>query len=293
MGRPGPDFTKGLSKSVDPEGMPTIILFLGLLASWTGQRESTCLGFIEDSFLPMNVYVAGIESEGSMALAVQGQIVYLNGPGLDSLRPGGLYLVVRPEGRVKDPLTGKLVGIYYRELGTLKIEGAGARSQTASVMATCRTIAKGDLVLPMPQRADVRIAGQPAGRLSTVPESGLASDIILGLDDRRELGAGDICFIGVGRIDGVKPGDRFTVWRPQPRFDPQDLAVGRSGGSHSYAKPLDSIQTSEQVRTLSERDLPKRVIGDLIVIAPYEKTSIARITSSLVEIHRGDLIIRQ
>lgn len=273
--------------------MPSILLFIGLLASWTAQQESTCLGFIQDSFLPMNVYIAGVESEGSMALAVQGQIVYLNGPGLGSLRPGGSYLVVRPEGKVKDPVTGKSVGIYYRELGTLKVETAGTKSQTASVTATCRTIAKGDLVVPLPQRVDIRLGGQPSGRLGAVPEGGLASDIILGLDDRRELGAGDICFIGVGKSDGVQAGDRFTVWRPQPRFDRHDLAISGSGGNRSYQKPLDPIQTAEQVRTLSQRDLPKRVIGDLVIIAPYEKTSVARITSSFVEIHLGDLIVRQ
>jgi hypothetical protein len=273
--------------------MPSIVLFLGLLASSTAQQESSCLGFIQDTFLPMNVYVAGIESEGSRALAVQGQIVYLNGPGLGSLRPGASYLVVRPEGRVKDPLTGKSVGIYYRELGTLKVETAGAKSQTASVVATCRTIVKGDLVVPLQQRLDVRPGSQPAGRLSTVPESGLASDIVLGLDDRRELGAGDICFIGVGTSDGVRAGDRFVVWRSQPGFDRQDLAVGESGGKRSYSKPLDPIQRSEQVRTLSQRELPKRVVGDMVIVAPYDKTSIARITSSFVEIHRGDLVVRQ
>jgi hypothetical protein len=273
--------------------MPSILLFLYLLASSAAQQESACLGFIQDSFLPMNVYVAGVESEGSRALAVEGQVVYLNGPGLGSLRPGSSYLAVRPEGRVKDPLTGKFIGIYYRELGTLKIEAAGEKSQTASVVATCRTIVKGDLVVPLPQRADVRSDGKPAGRLSEVPEGGLASAIVLGLDDRRELGAGDICFIGLGKSEGVQAGDRFAVWRSQPRFDRQDLAIGSTGGNRSYSKPLDPIQKSEQVRTLSQRELPKRVIGELVIIAPYEKTSVARITSSFVEIHRGDLVVRQ
>jgi hypothetical protein len=273
--------------------MASIVFVLGLLATLTAQHESACLGFIQDSFLPMNVYVAGTESEGSMALAAQGQIVYLNGPGLGSLRPGNTYLVVRPEGKVKDPLTGRPVGIYYRELGTVKIETAGAKSQTASVMAGCRTIMKGDLVVPLPQRAEVRPGSQPPGRLTSVPENGLASNILLGLDDRRELGTGDVCFIGVGKNSGVQAGDRFTVWRPQPHFDPKDLAVGGSGGGRSYEKPLDPIQKTEQVRTLSQRELPKRVIGDLVVIATYEKTSVARITSSYVEIHRGDLVVRQ
>jgi hypothetical protein len=274
--------------------MAAIVFLLGLLATWTGQQESACLGFIQDSFLPMNVYVAGTESEGALALAAQGQVVYLNGPGLGSLRPGGSYLVVRPEGKVKDPLNGRFVGIYYRELGTVKIETVGAKSQTASVTASCRTIMKGDLVVPRTQRLEVRPAAHSPGRLSDVPEGGLASNIILGLDDRREMGTGDFCFLGVGKDDGVQAGDRFIVWRPQPRFNPKDLEIGgQVGAGRSYEKPLDPIQKAEQVRTLSQRELPKQVVGDLVVIAPYGKTSVARITNSLLEIHLGDLVVRQ
>ena len=274
--------------------MATMLFLLGLLATWTGQQESACLGFIQDSFLPMNVYIAGTGSEGSMALAAQGQVVYLNGPGLGSLQAGGTYMVVRPEGKVKDPLTGKLAGIYYRELGTVKIETAGAKSQTAFVTASCRTIMKGDLVVPLTQRLEVRATADWTGRPSEVPEGGLASDIILGLDDRREMGAGDFCFLGVGKNHGVQAGDRFIVWRPQPRFDPKDLEIGNQvGAGRSYERPLDPIQKAEQVRTLSQRELPKQVVGELVVIATYNKTSVARITNSLFEIHLGDQVVRQ
>lgn len=287
------DFANGGRHSVDPEGMASIVFILGLLAASTVQQESTCLGFIQDSFLPMNVYIAGTASEGSTALAAQGEIVYLNGPGLASLRPGDLFQVVRPEGRVKDPVTGKSAGIYYRELGTVRIETGGAKSQTAYVMSNCRAIMKGDLVVPLPQRAEVALHSQPSGRLDPVPEQGLASHIILGLDDRRELGTGDVCFIGVGRNDGIQEGDRFTVWRPQPRFDRQDLTIAELSSTRSYQKPLDPLQKYEQVRTLNQRELPKRVIGNLVILATNAKTSVARITSSYVEIHLGDFVVRQ
>ncbi len=273
--------------------MVTIVLAIALFAGAAVQDESACLGFIDRSLLPMGVYVAGAESDGFSALAEQTELIYLNGPGLSSLRAGSTYLVVRPEGYVKNPENKAPVGIYYRELGTVKIETTGPRSAAALVMTSCREIMKGDLIISMEQRASVPTKVEPTERLAPAPEGALASVVVLGLDDRRELGAGDVCFIGIGARDGVRPGDRFTVFRSQPPFNAQDLTVAGSGKARTYKKILSGLYRLEVTNTLRKRTLPERVMGDLVILRAAETTAVAKVVNSRAELHIGDKVIRR
>ena len=191
--------------------MATIVMLLGLLIAAPVRDEASCLGFIQEDPLPMDIYVAGTEYDGFVSLAKENDLVYLNGPGLAKIMLGETYLVVRPVGKVKNPITEMPVGIYYRELATLKPESVSAESVTASVATSCHNILKGDLVIPLEPRAPVQFSGDLSRRLTPVPGGGLSSMIVFGLDDRHELAEGQVCFIGIGARDGVKVGDRFMI----------------------------------------------------------------------------------
>ena len=273
--------------------MANIVLAIALFAGAAAQDDSACLGFIDRSLLPMNVFVAGTESDGFSSLAEQAELVYLNGPGLESLRAGGIYLVIRAEGYVKHPETRKPLGIYYRELGTVRIETKAPQSASATVLTSCQLIMKGDLVVPLEQRPAVQITGKASDRLTQVPQGGISSLVVLGLDDRRELGAGHFCFIGAGSRDGVRAGDWFTVFRAQQRFNPQDLSVAGSGKGRTYSKVLSGLHKLEVTSTLKGRDLPPMVVGDLVVLRVSESTAIAKVVSSRSEVHVGDAVVRR
>jgi hypothetical protein len=273
--------------------MATIVLLLGLLGAATVQDDAVCLGFIQEGLLPLDVYVAGTEFDGFVALAKENDLVYVNGPGLGRLKAGETYRVVRPVGRVKHPVTAVALGIYYRELATVKVESVGGGSATASVAASCQNILKGDLVLPLEPRAPVRFSGDLSGRLTPVPGGGLSSVIVFGLDDRQELAEGQVCFIGIGARDGVKVGDRFMICRTQPAFEPQDLALEGSGQGRSYEFVLEGERKGELSSALDKRVLPERVMGDLLVLRTSETTSVARIINSRAEIRLGDLVVRR
>ncbi len=273
--------------------MVTIVLATVLFAGAAIQDESACLGFIDRSLLPMDVYVAGTEFDGFSSLAEQAEIIYLNGPGLGTLRAGGTYLVVRPEGYVKHPETKAPVGIYYRELGTVRIETTGSQYATALVVTSCRSIMKGDLVISLEQRASVPTKVEPTDRLTPAPDGALASVVVLGLDDRRELAAGHVCFIGVGARDGVRPGDRFAIYRPQPPFNARDLAVAGSEKGRTYKKVLSGLYKLDVTNTLRKRTLPDRMMGDLVILRASETTAVAKVVNSRAEVHIGDKVVRR
>lgn len=255
--------------------------------------ELKCMGFITKSTLPMEIYVSGTEQEGLTSFASEGALVYLNGPGLASVKVGQNFRVVRAEGRVSNPLTGEAIGIYYKELGTARIDARRADGATATLTMSCGVMFKGDILIPAVEKPILKGPQDLSNRLTPYPEQGLASNIILGKDDLRYLGAGHFCFIGVGAQEGVKTGDRFTIYRVQPPFDAKDLIVNYTHGGASYKKAQTVEYRSSIAQTLSKRKIPPRVLGDLVVLEVGENTAVTKIINSRTEIQLGDIVVRR
>jgi hypothetical protein len=271
--------------------MHTFILLL--LLQVVAPPEMNCLGFIRESLLPVDVYIAGTGEEGVTALASESNLISLNGPGLPTLRVGESYKIIRPEGRVRDQITYDEIGFYYKELGTIRIEAARADYAIASVLSSCNPMLKGDLVVPLVARPDVKFSGQPSNKLTPYPADGLSSTIILGKDDVQELAVGNICFIGSGAQQGVKIGDRFTIYRAQPPFNSLDLAADGASSARTYEKLIAGKADKNLPEMLTNRNLPPRVLGDLVILDVGETTSTAKIINSISEIHLGDVAVRR
>jgi hypothetical protein len=136
----------------------------------------------------------------------------------------------------------------------------------------------------------VKRVGDLSNRLTSVNEQGLASSIVLGRNDARELASGHFCFIGVGARDGVKPGDQFTIYRVQPPFDPKDLIVNSAHSGTTYDR---LTYKAEIIETLRHRKIAPRILGDLVVVDVTANTAAARIVNSRSEIHVGDIVFRR
>jgi len=275
--------------------MATIILLFGLMAQIVTPGETACLGFISDATLPLSVFIAGVEGEGSTSafMASGNLLVYLNGPGVPGLKAGTMYRVVRPQGKVLAPDREDPIGIYYKELGTVRIETEGKESATAIVQVGCQPMIEGDILLPWVARPPVRFNGKLSDRLTPYPETGTRSSIVLGKDDLRELVAGHFCFIRAGSRNQVQIGDRFTIYRQQPPYNPQDLTVEGTGVDASYDKTIGAQHRSAVDEKLRTRSLPHRAIGDLVVIDVAEKTAVCKIINSMEEVHIGDTVVKR
>lgn len=254
-----------------------------------------CLGSILDVELPMEVYVAGLEHEGEKVYAVQGQYLYLNGPKTPLLKVGDIQQIIRPIGRVIDPLTGIDLGTYYKTIGTVRVETVDQESATASVVFNCsQAIVKGDLALPMNPKQIVQFEGTVANSLTPFPKQGLKGAIVLGKDELRELAGGQFCFINLGWRNGVKPGDRFTVYRIHPPLAPNDLRIDdSSGGIAKDTKLWSGIHQDKLESLLKDRTLPPRVMGDVIILDVSDTSSVAKIVNSKSELHIGDIVVKQ
>jgi hypothetical protein len=272
--------------------MAAITLILGLMTQILTPGETTCIGFINESVLPLNVYIAGTEEEGFRSEAAAGSLVYLNGPGVSTLKKAESYRVVRAEGDVQDPTKKQFIGIYYRQLGIVRVESLESDSAIAAVTNSCQPMAKGDLLLPLKPIVPVTYNGKVSDRLTPF-EQGLSSTIVLGKEDSRIMATGQFCFIGVGSLDGVKPGDHFTVYRSQPPYDPTRMGAPRSAPHASY-EPVDGGHYNTSItQTLRSRTLPPRPLGDVIVVDTGNHTAAVKIINALYELRPGDIVVKR
>lgn len=253
-----------------------------------------CIGVLQDAPVPSDLHIAGVQREGQAAFAVEGQYVFLNGPRVSSLKVGDIQRVLRLEGKVHDPWSGNPRGIYYKDIGTLRIETIGPGQATARVLMSCQGMLKGDWVVPPAPRAKVEFSGDFSTATTPIPSNGLVGSILLGKGDARELAAGSFCFIGVGARDGVRVGDRFSVFRPYPSFDPKDMDADGKGADASYSSMRSRYPYRYQwLNILTKRTLPPQVLGDIVVVETGDRVSTGRIVNSLSEIHPGDFAVKR
>jgi len=271
--------------------MITLLLLLALQV--TASVEPVCIGSVFDYKVPADLYIAGVEREGTAILASPGQLVYLNGPGTGLLKVGEINSVIRPEGMVQDPSDGSRLGLYYKDLGAVRIVSVQDGVATARVVHACCEMIKGDLVVPLRERSDIDEVGELSNDLTPVPSNGLTGSILLAKDNLQELSNGDICFIDLGSRDGVKTGDRFTVYRPNPPFDRKEIGIADvldTGRGYLDNRQANQKEVNE---ALSLRKLPGVILGDVVIVDAGNGTSTAKIINSMSEIHPGDLVVKK
>jgi hypothetical protein len=244
--------------------------------------------------LPLDVYIAGMEMEGSATLATQGRVLYLNGPKVSSLKAGTIERVIRPEGKIRDPLTGDELGLYYMDIGTVRIETVEQDRATASVLLSCQGMIKGDVVIPNAPRPAVEFKVDMSSDLTVLQGHGPVGSILFEKEDSRVMAAGQFCFVSLGGRDGIKTGDRLTVFRSQPPFDSKDMAVSEMGGADAtYPRVSDWSYRRQLDKLLQNRKLPPIIMGDIIVVDVKEGASMGKIVNSLSEIHVGDFVVKR
>jgi len=273
--------------------MATLVLISMLILQVAAPGEMSCLGFIKDGPAAMDLFIAGTEEDELTNYAHTGTLIYVNGPGVAALQPGQLYAIVRPEGKVRDQLTGEMIGVYHKEVGAARIETVRPDGASATVVNSCHVILKGDILVPAKAKEAVRFDGRPSDRLTPFDNQNLMATVVLGKDGIREMGQGHFCFIALGSRDGVRPGDRFAIYRPQPPFSSDVLAADGSGDGLAYEKVASGRYRLQLIDVLQKRRVPPRVLGDLVVLEVSETTAAAKIISSMVEVHVGDIVVRR
>jgi len=304
-------------KSTARVGIALMIFFVGSVTSSVVARQQSsnqpeplakrsdiyCTGFISDNQPRPDLQVVGAEKENIKVTFSQGDVVFLNRGRGAGINPGAVYYIVRPVGAVNHPFTKKHLGYLVRELGLLRVVEVGNQTSTAEITVSCDTVEFGDLLKPYEE-----YNGPNAGESRPLPRFGEGSggtigQIVMAPGFHENLSANRVVYIDLGTRQDVHAGDVFTIYREIGAGEgitktPRDKVVNRRsdgynsdrfrGGEYSIQGtrvPLEEVMRERPT-------LPRKVLGELVVLKCEKGASVALITRTTAEVQIGDMVER-
>ena len=257
-----------------------------------------CAGFITKDRIPDANYVNGGMETPTSTKFERGEIVYLAGGGYQA---GQLYSIVREMRDVNEyeiyPGERKILaatGRPYGEIGRVRIVDTRSHSAIAQVEFSCDPINPGDVAVPFVEKPPVTFR-VPGHFDRFAPANGkLSGRVVLGKDFDSILGTGMKLYLNMGSNHGVKVGDYFRVVRSYTATleNPVDsLSFAARTSEDTQARP-PSFEANRFTRTkgpnIHVRDLPRRAVGEVVVLSVTPTSSSAMVVFALEDVYAGD-----
>lgn len=259
-----------------------------------------CAGFISQQRLPDANFVDGGLQTPSTTKFTNGEIVYLAGTGY---QPGQLYTIVR---ELRDMNEYELyagqrkmvaaTGQPYAEVGRVKVLDTRSHSAVAEVEYSCDPINPGDIAVPFVEKQPIAFHA-PVHFDRFAPSNGkLSGRIVLGKDFDGTLGTGAKVYMNFGSNQGVKAGDYFRAVRSYAvdLRDPVDSLSFKASTSEDTQRRLPTFEAKMFTRTkgpnIHVADLPRRAVGELVILSVTPTTSTGMIVFALEDVHPGDAV---
>ena len=259
-----------------------------------------CAGFISKQTLPDANYVAGGLQTPTTTKFTRGDLVYLSGTGYSA---GAEYEIVRALRDVDEyemyPGQKKLVketGQPYEEVGRIKIVDTRNRTAIAQIEYACDGVNPGDTAIPFAEKQAITFH-TPLHFDRFLPASGkLSGRIVMGKDFDSQLGTGQKVYLNVGANQGVKIGDFFRAVRSYETDlkDPVDSLSFKAAMAEDSQKKTPSFDpamfTKGNGPVIHVRDLPRRSVGEIVIIGVTNTTATGMIVFSMEDVHAGDAV---
>jgi hypothetical protein len=262
-----------------------------------------CTGYISEAEPRLDMQVIGGDKENQQNAFAQGDVVFINKGRLAGVQPGAVYYVLRPLGEFKHPFKKTKLGHFVRELGMLRVFEVQEHTATAEITVSCDSVELGDVLKPYEEQ--VGPAPREARPLPRYGEGsrGTKGQIVMSPTFREYLAANHVVYIDLGTRQGVRPGDYFTIFRKinsregVTKMPDYDVVKDRDSGYGSrHWKGGDYAMSSTRVdrdKVKRERpEIPRKVLGELIVLKVERTAAVALITRTNAEVNIGDFIER-
>lgn len=257
-----------------------------------------CAGFISKAILPDANFVEGGLQTPSTTKFTRGDMVYLKGTGYSA---GAEYEIIRALRDVNEyevfPGQRKLLketGQPYQEVGRVKIIDTRSKSAVAMIEYACDGVNPGDTAIPFAEKPAVSFH-TPIRFDRFLPSSSKVSGrIVMGKDFDSQLGTGQKVYLNVGAAQGVKIGDFFRAVRSYEAdlTDPVDSLSFKAAIAEDTQKKTPSVDPNFLTKTngpvIHVRDLPRRAVGEIVIIGVTNTTATGMIVFSMEDVHAGD-----
>jgi hypothetical protein len=276
-------------------------------ASFPSERVQTptnadlyCAGFISKQLVPNANFVGGGLQTPNTTKFVNGDIIYLTGKGYEA---GQQYTILR---ELTDPNRYELfdgqhkmvkaLGQPYAELARVRVIDTRSKTAVAQVEFSCDPVSPGDIAVPFAEKPAV--AFHPAVHFDRfAPSNGKVSGrIVMAKDFDSEIGTGAKVYMNVGSSQGIKAGDYFRAERPYENDlkDSVDSLSFKASTAEDTQKNPPSIDARFLTRSkgpvIHVADLPRRAVGEVVILSTTPTTSTGMVVFSLEDLHVGDNI---
>lgn len=286
-----------------------------------GKSSIMCAGYIKyHRFQPMPEIVGALEEQETRTFS-DGDVVYINRGSSGGIKEGQEFQIIRPRGDVKGVYKEKFgyLGTYVQDVGQLQVFKVYENTAAAQITTSCGDmILLGDLLTEIPYReSPLRRTDAPIDRYAE-PSGKQVGRLMMAKDGREMLMRHDVVYIDLGSEDQLKRGDYLTIYRPLgtgnlTRVDNEESARNRATGFQSdrYRGGGISLQGSRakdetgfvdadgryRYRPITTKEvkrhrplMPRKVVGEIVVIDVGTRTATAIITRITGEVHTGDWV---
>ena len=282
-----------------PQGTaPTSASFPTLRVQTPTYSDLYCAGFISKQTLPDANYVAGGVQTPTTTKFTRGDIIFLQGTGYST---GTEYEIVRALRDVNEyetfPGQKKLLketGQPYQEVGRVKIIDTRSKVAIAQIEYACDGANPGDTAIPFVEKQLVAFHAPVHFDQFLPPDNKLTGRIVMGKDFDAELGTGHKLYINLGANQGVKIGDYFRAVRSYDADlkDPVDSLSFKAAMAEDTQKKTPSFDPARFTKgngpVIHVRDLPRRAVGEIVIIGVTNTTATGMVVFSTEDMHAGD-----
>jgi len=272
---------------------------LATRVSAPSESDIYCGGFVTNQPVPSNTFIAGGLNTPQQTRYSGHEFIYLSGAGFQE---GQRFSIVRhlrelnqssTRGREsamlnvgyhQNLLSG--LGEAYGELGRVRVTSVRGPVAIAQVELSCDSFLQGDLAVPFVERPRPAFH-RPVPFDRFAPANGkLMGRIVMAREFDTILGNHNKVYLNVGADQGVKVGDYFRAVRTYP-----EVLEDRVDAVSFKAKVYDDSQKYPPAfPTARLQELPRRSLGEMIVLNVTPKTSTAMVTMAVEDIHIGDKV---
>ena len=252
------------------------------------QNDMYCSGYITSEHVSDKLFVAaGANSPDQTRYAGPADTIFIHGSGM---KAGERYQIIR---HVKDvnhyeAYSGQRAAVHdagepYFELAIVRITDVQKNTAVAAFELSCSDVLPGDIAIPYEDRPAPAFRNVNVERF-TPPTGKVQGRIIMAREFDTFVGSKYKVYLSIGADKGLKPGDYLRVTRTF---------------SHTYNDPVGGLSTKatnyedQQVnpQTFSMGDistLPRRTLGDMIVLNVHKHSATGMILTALEDIQVGD-----
>jgi hypothetical protein len=282
-----------------PQGtLPTTASFPTERVQTPTYADMYCAGFISKQMLPDANYIMGGLQTPSTTKFTRGDMVYLQGTGYSV---GAQYEIVRALRNLDEyevfPGQKKMLkeaGQPYEEVGRVRVIDTRNKTAIAQIEYACDGVNPGDTAIPFAEKQIVQFH-TPIHFDRFLPASNkLSGRIVMGKDFDTELGTGQKVYLNVGSAQGVKVGDFFRAVRGYDTDlnDPVDSLSFKAAIAEDTQLKTPSVDpkmfTKGNGPVIHVRDLPRRSVGEIVILSVTNTTATGMIVFSMEDVHAGD-----